>query len=84
MSEPRVHPGEILREALQERQMSQREFATRMGLSTKHVNQIIQGHAGYSPKVALGMELVLGIKAVVWLTLQANHELAALREHSDG
>lgn len=74
-----VHPGEILREALEERGMNQAEFATRMGLTPKHVNRIIKGHSGYSPLVALHMERVLGISARFWLMALANHELAKAR-----
>lgn len=74
-----VHPGEVLRETLAERHMSQAEFAQRMGLSKKHVNLIVNGKSGYSPKVALGMEHVLGISARFWLTLQANYETDLLR-----
>ena len=75
-----VHPGEILEEALAERQMSQAEFARRMDLSAKHVNQIIKGKAGYSADVALGMERVLGINAVFWLNLQANYQTDLARQ----
>lgn len=74
-----VHPGELLEEALAERSMSQTEFARRMGLTPKHVNRIIRGHAGYSATVALGMDRVLGISARFWLMAQANHELALAR-----
>jgi HTH-type transcriptional regulator / antitoxin HigA len=75
-----VPPGEVLQEALDERLMSQAEFARRMGLSAKHVNRIIKGHDGYSPEVAIGMERVLGISAGLWLSLQANYRLDLARQ----
>lgn len=74
-----VHPGETLGEALDERGMSQAEFARRTGLSAKHVNLIIKGKAGYSAEVAIRMERVLGISAEFWMNLQANHELDLAR-----
>lgn len=74
-----VHPGEILAEALAERQMGQTEFAARCDLTPKHVNRIIKGHSGYSPAVAIRFERVLGISARFWLMAQANHGLALAR-----
>lgn len=75
---PAVAPGEVLREALEERHMSGAEFARRMGLSQKHVSRIMTAKAGFSPTVAVGMERVLGISAAIWLRLQADYELSKL------
>lgn len=74
-----THPGEILKEALEERHMSQTEFARRMGVSTKHVNEIINGHTGYSTEFALGMERVLRINARFWMGALAEYETEVLR-----
>lgn len=74
-----AHPGDVLREALADRSMSQAEFAKRMGLTTKHVNQIIRGRTGFTATVAVGMEHVLGISAAHWLRLQAEYRLALAR-----
>jgi addiction module HigA family antidote len=74
-----VHPGEILKEALVERHMTQAEFAQRMDLSQKQVSFIVNGKAGYSADIALRMERVLGISAVFWLNALANHKTEAAR-----
>ena len=74
-----VHPGEVIREALEERSMPQSEFAKRMDVSAKHVNLVLQGKSGYSADFAIGMEYVLGISAAFWLNLQAEYRLALLR-----
>ena len=79
MNDWSVHPGEVLAEKLAELQMTQTEFARRMGLTPKHVNRIIKGHAGFSPAVAIGMERVLGVSAALWLNLQASHGLTLAR-----
>lgn len=69
-------PGETLAEVLQEAHMSQAELATRTGLSTKHINQIVNGSAPITPETALLLERATGLGARVWNNLEV-----AFREH---
>lgn len=71
-----VPPGETLRETLEELGMSQRDLADRAGLSTKTVNQIVQGLAPLTHDTALKLEQVTGVPAQMWNNLEANY-----REH---
>lgn len=43
MREPPRHPGELLAVTLAAAGMTQADLARRTGLSTKHVNQVVQG-----------------------------------------
>jgi len=52
-------PGEALRDRLKELEMSQADLAARSNLSTKHVNQIVQGVAPITHETAL----ILGARA---------------------
>ncbi len=61
-----VPPGETLLETIEELGMDQRELATRLGLSAKHVNQIIKGHAPITHDTAIGLERVTGVPAHFW------------------
>jgi addiction module HigA family antidote len=74
-----VHPGEILGETLQARSISQAEFASRCGLSEKHVSQIINGKASISSETALAFERVLGMRASLWMNLESSHRLFVAR-----
>lgn len=75
-----VHPGEVLVETLRERGMSQSEFARRLGVSTKHVNEICKGRSTYSPELAVKMERVLSSpSATFWIRLLADYRLAKAR-----
>lgn len=65
------HPGEILKEELDEQQVSQADLARRTGLSTKHVNQIVQGVVALSPDIAVRLERATGISAETWNRLEA-------------
>ncbi len=63
-------PGDTLAEWLNERGMTQAELATRAGLSTKHVNQIVKGAAPITTETALGLERVTGVPTHVWNNLE--------------
>ncbi|MGW7531831.1 HigA family addiction module antitoxin [Amycolatopsis sp. NPDC054798] len=66
-----LHPGEILKEQLDEQRVSQADLARRVGLSTKHVNQIVQGVVALSPDIAVRLERATGISAETWNQLEA-------------
>jgi HTH-type transcriptional regulator/antitoxin HigA len=69
-----VPPGETIREFLDELNMTQRELATRLDLSPKHVNQLVQGLVPLSTDVAARLELVTGMPARLWLRLEADYQ----------
>lgn len=75
-------PGETVEDILEERDMSQAELARRLGISSKHVNQIIQHAAPISASIALGLEKVLGPPAAFWLRREGQYraDVARLEE----
>lgn len=77
-----VHPGEILREALDERGMTQADLADRMGISQPAVSYLVTGEHGIGAATALKLEDALGISARFWLYLQADHDLYIARERA--
>lgn len=70
----RTPPGDTLADTLEEKGMSQTELADRLGLSRKHVNEIIQGKAPISADTALKLETVLGTPAAFWLNLDRHYQ----------
>lgn len=68
-----VPPGASLKERLADLGLTQAELAVRAGLSTKHVNQIVQGAAPITQETALAFETVTGVPARVWNRLEANY-----------
>ncbi len=66
-------PGETLMEWLDERGMTQAELAVRLGLSAKHINQIIKGAAPITTETALGLEQVTRVPAEVWNNLELSY-----------
>lgn len=64
-------PGATIKEQLDDRGMSQKEFASRMGMSEKHISHLINGNVQLTPDVAYRLELVLGMPASFWSNLEA-------------
>ena len=78
-----IPPGATIKEQIEDRGMTQKGFAVRMGLSEKHVSELIDGRVHLSPDVAGRLETVLGISSRFWLNLEAIYR-AKLREIEAG
>jgi addiction module HigA family antidote len=76
------HPGETLREKLEELNMTPREFAVRTGKPEKTVHAVLSGKSSITPEMAVLFEHVLSIPARMWLSLQSafdEYEARSLR-----
>lgn len=69
-----VPPGVTIREQLKDRGMSQKEFASRMDMSEKHISRLINGRVQLTPDVAYRLEMVLGLSAKFWSNLEAIYQ----------
>lgn len=74
-----IYPGETLLETLEERDMSQNEFAKRINRHPKTVNEIIKGKAPITSEMAFQFEQVLDIPASFWNSLESNHREMVVR-----
>lgn len=68
------HPGEVLREELAERGITQTQLAKQMGIGVSLLNEIINGKRDISAEYALLLEAALGIDADFWLNLQRAYD----------
>jgi HTH-type transcriptional regulator/antitoxin HigA len=64
-------PGETIADLLEEQETTQTELASRLGVSLKHLNQVVKGNASISAELALGLEKVFSVPADFWLTREA-------------
>lgn len=64
-------PGATIKEQLNDREMSQKEFSARMDMSEKHISRLINGDVQLTPEVAVKLEMVLGVSAKFWNNLEA-------------
>ena len=64
-------PGATIKEQLNDRGMSQKEFAARMDMSEKHISKLVNGEVQLTPETAVRLEMVLGVPAKFWNNLEA-------------
>ncbi len=64
-------PGATIKEQLEDRNMSQKEFAARLGISEKHLSKLINGDVLLTFEMSSKLETVLGIPASFWNNLEA-------------
>ena len=69
-----IHPGETIKEILNDRNMSQEELATRTGFSPKHISEVISGKKDVSSRFANKLEYALGIATSFWINLQGIYD----------
>ncbi len=69
-----IHPGETLKEVLEDRGMSQKELAFRTDVSEAHISSLINCQKDISVSFAKKLEYALDIDASFWINLQANYE----------
>jgi HTH-type transcriptional regulator / antitoxin HigA len=69
-----THPGETLREKLEELGMGPKEFALRSGKPEKTISEVLAGKSSITPEMAVQFEHVLQIPARFWLTRQYHYD----------
>ncbi len=69
-----THPGEVLADELEARNMTQRELAEKITVSAAMISAVVKGKKNISLRLALGLEDVLAIPAEFWLNLQRIHD----------
>ncbi len=74
---PPIHPGEFLREALEELGISQAQFARTLGVSAMRVSHVVKGTRPVTAELALLFGRALGQSPQYWLNLQADYDLKA-------
>ena len=69
-----THPGTILRYELEDREISQKDFAVMIGMQKSHLNELIKGKRPITKPIADKIEGVLGISAVSLVNMQTQYE----------
>lgn len=72
---PAIHPGEFLREALEEMKISQAQFARAVGVSAMRISHVVNGTRPVTAELALLFGKSLGQSPQYWLNLQADYDL---------
>ncbi|MDD3794146.1 MAG: HigA family addiction module antitoxin [Candidatus Gracilibacteria bacterium] len=81
-----IHPGVSLKDFLETFHISQKDLSNRIGMSEKHIVDIIKGVSPITPETALKLEKVFPkdiAPAIFWNNLQLNYDvdLAKIKEN---
>lgn len=77
-----THPGEVLKDEIEERGVSQRQLADSMGLSYSVVNEILNARRPLTAKTALMFEAALDVPADSLMYLQTKYTMQTARKDS--
>ena len=77
-----VHPGEVIKEEMEARNISQREFARQVDMSYTVLNELLNGKRSLSPTNALMFEAALDIPADALMNIQTKYNMQTARQDS--
>jgi antitoxin HigA-1 len=70
-----LHPGEHLKEYLEELGLSAYQLASSIGVQQTRISQILKAQRGISADTALRLGRYFGTSAQFWINLQSHYEL---------
>ncbi len=73
-----IHPGEVLKDELDEVGLSQSALAKHIGVLPKTINEICRSKRGISAEMAMKLSKALGGSPQFWLNLQNNWEISQI------
>ena len=74
-----THPGDVVKEELEERGISQKEFASRTGISYTMLNEILNSKRPITSEIALVIEAALGINPELLINMQSRYNMVQAR-----
>jgi len=77
---PPIHPGEFLKEALDELGTSQAEFARAIGMSPMRISHVVNGTRPVTAELALLFGRAFGQTPQYWLNLQSDYDLKTAQQ----
>jgi addiction module HigA family antidote len=75
-----VHPGEVLKDELEELDISLQDFAEHIGISVQELEAIFSGEKGITAPLSMKSSRSLGASPQFWLNLQNNWALSQVDE----
>lgn len=84
MSDFIVAPGEIIKEYLDARGLTQKEVSKRTGVSERHLSQLLNGKTRLTEDMALKLEKVMpDVPASFWLNYEVKYQEYLAREREE-
>lgn len=76
-----THPGEVLKDEVEEQGISQKALAERIGVSYRIVNDILNERRPLNTEMAMLFEAALGVPANTLLSLQMDYDIYAAKHN---
>ncbi len=74
-----THPGDVLKEELEDRGITQAKFASCIGVSYTMLNEILNGKRAVTSDFAILVEAALGINPEILVNMQTRYNMAQAR-----
>lgn len=74
------HPGEVLREEIESRGITQTKLASEIGVRVSLLNELINGKRAFTIEYAYLIEAALGIDADFWINMQTSYDKARAKK----
>ena len=78
----KTHPGEILKDEVEYRGISQKILASSIGMSYKALNEILNERRPVTCETAMLFEAALGIPAQTLLALQSEYNISEMKKNT--
>lgn len=75
-----IHPGEMIKDEIMARGLTQKELAQQMGVSYTVFNEILNGKRPVTKEYALLLEAALGTDANIWIDMQAEYNMQKVKQ----
>lgn len=79
-----IHPGELIKDEIEYRGISQKDFAAEIGMPASALNAVLNGKRAVTTEYALLFEAALGVDANVWLRMQTAYNVQLAQSVSRG
>ena len=70
-----IHPGQYIGELIEDYNMTQKEFAEKLGLSPKTISKLVNGEELINNDIAQKLAKFTNISMKTWLNLQASYDM---------
>lgn len=76
-----VHPGEMIKDEIECRGISQKKLAEQTGIPYTALNEVLNGKRPVSTEYALLLEAAFGVEAGIWIKTQADYDLITAKRN---
>jgi addiction module antidote protein, HigA family len=76
-----THPGEIIKDEIEYRGISQRTLATQIGVSPTQLNEVLNGKRALNTEMAMLISVALDIDAEPLLAMQTRYDMITARRN---